>query len=119
VRSAEMHELSLAEAVITSCADEMRKAGRSKVTAVRLTVGRFSGVEPEAFEFAFDVACKGTPCEGAQLELELREGILHCNACGADTTMEDGFDMICPACGGFDTAIKQGREMLISSMEVE
>ena len=51
-----MHELDLARNIVDLAAEEAKRVDAVKVTAVRLKVGRLSGVDAGALHFAFDVA---------------------------------------------------------------
>ncbi|MDR1740772.1 MAG: hydrogenase maturation nickel metallochaperone HypA [Synergistaceae bacterium] len=62
-----MHELSFAEAIQSTLA-ELPLDGR-RVRRVVLSVGRMRQVDPELLEFAFGVASRGTPSEGAVLSI--------------------------------------------------
>ena len=61
-----MHELAIAESVVSSV---LERTGDSRVSVVRLRVGRLSGVVPDALTFCFELAAAGTTLEGATLEI--------------------------------------------------
>lgn len=61
-----MHELSLTRSVVAIVAEAA--AGR-RVTRVTLEVGARAGVMAQAIVFCFDVVARGTPVEGAVLEI--------------------------------------------------
>jgi len=61
-----MHELSLTRNVVAIVAEAA--AGR-RVTKVTLEVGARAGVMAHAIAFCFDVVARGTPVEGAVLEI--------------------------------------------------
>jgi hydrogenase nickel incorporation protein HypA/HybF len=62
-----MHELSVAQAVV----DEIvGKLGDVEVLAVRLAVGKRSGVVVDAIRFCFDLVAEGTSVQGASLEVD-------------------------------------------------
>jgi len=52
----------------------IEQIGQARVTAVRLVVGRRAGALPHALRFCFDVATRGTPLEGATLEIDETPG---------------------------------------------
>ena len=64
-----MHEMSLAEGIRGIVEDQAKSRGFGRVTRMRLEIGRFAGVEKEALAFAFDVVMRGSPAEGAALEM--------------------------------------------------
>ena len=78
---AEMHELAIAESLVEAV---QARTGKRTVHSVRLQVGRLSGVVPDALTFAFELAVRGTPLEGARLLIDEPAGRLHCRTCQAD-----------------------------------
>ena len=65
-----MHELSIALSIIEGVEEELARHTHSRVTAVHLRLGPLSGVVKDALLFSWDVACEGTPLEGAALQIE-------------------------------------------------
>ncbi|WP_127132334.1 hydrogenase maturation nickel metallochaperone HypA [Georgenia sp. SYP-B2076] len=108
-----MHELSLTQSVVDAVLD---RTGGRKVTAVNLTIGRLSGVVPEAVRFCFDVVAEGTTLAGAQLNIEEPAGAATCRSCGRDFEISDPI-LLCP-CGSADVAIRSGRELAVTSVRV-
>lgn len=108
-----MHELSIAQSVVEAVTG--RAAGR-RVLRVRLTVGRLSGVVPDALRFSFDLVTEGTSAEGAALEIDEPEGRATCRSCTADLVLHH-LVLLCD-CGSADVEVISGHELLISSMEV-
>lgn len=49
-----MHELALAEAVVTAALETAKKNGLTKVTRIEVCVGELQQIEPEAFRFAIE-----------------------------------------------------------------
>ena len=110
-----MHELSIAEAIVAIA--ERHAEGRI-VTKVEVRVGHLRQVVPSALEFAFELVCKGTVLDGAELELEDVPARGRCRDCGVETTMS-GFPLACSACGGLDMEILAGEELQVESLELE
>lgn len=110
-----MHELSIATGVVDIC--EQHAAGR-RVLAVSLTIGALSGVVPEALEFCFEAATKGTLLDGARLEIERVAASGCCPACKEVSVIESFIDS-CPRCGGFPLELKSGEELRVKDLEVE
>jgi hydrogenase nickel incorporation protein HypA/HybF len=107
-----MHELAIAESVVSSVLD--RTDG--PVCVVRLRVGRLSGVVPDALTFCFELATSGTRLEGATLEIEDQPGSARCRTCGVEFAMADAF-LLCD-CGSADVELLAGRELAVMSVEV-
>jgi len=89
----------------------------TRVKTVRLEIGRFSGVEKPALEFAFDVVMRGGAAEGARLEMIDVAGKAMCYDCLKDVEIEDRLAP-CPECGGGRLMPVGGDEMRIKELEV-
>jgi hydrogenase nickel incorporation protein HypA/HybF len=110
-----VHELSIAEGIVAIA--ERHAEGRT-VTKVEVRVGHLRQVVPSALEFAFELVCKGTLLDGAELELEDIPARGRCRGCGVETTMS-GFPLACSSCGGLDLEILAGEELAVESLELE
>ena len=112
-----MHEMSLAEGIRSIVEDQARAHNFARVTVLRLEIGRFAGVEKPALEFAFDVVMRGSPAEGARLEMIDLPGQAMCYDCMKSVEIYDRLDP-CPLCGGGRLIPSGGDEMRIKDMEV-
>lgn len=112
-----MHEMSLAEGIRTVIEDQALTHGFSRVKSLRMEIGRFAGVEKPALEFAFDVVMKGSPAEGAVLEIIDLPGQALCYDCAKTVEIDDRLAP-CPDCGGGRLMPQGGDEMRIKDMEV-
>ncbi len=111
-----MHELSLVSSIIDLLSDHAETNGWKMVTRVTLRIGSMRQVIPDVMRFAFTVAAKGTPLEGAELEIVELPFAGKCRIC--DSTWEEVL-FSCPECGSCDTEITHGMELDIDSVEVE
>lgn len=112
-----MHEMSLAEGIRSTVMDKAKAHGFTRVTRLRLEIGRFAGVEKPALEFAFDVVMRGSPAEGAELSMIDLPGRALCYDCMVEVEIDDRLDP-CPHCGGGKLMPQGGDEMRIKDMEV-
>ncbi len=110
-----MHELSLVQGVVEICEQH---AGGRRIQVVTLEIGALSGVVPEALEFCFEAAARGTLLEGAALVMERIAATGFCSACGVVSTIETYFDS-CPCCGAIALDLRSGDEMRVKDLEVE
>jgi hydrogenase nickel incorporation protein HypA/HybF len=110
-----MHELSIAESVVRIASEHA--AGR-RVVKVELRVGHLRQVVPSALSFAFELVARGTPVEGAALEIEEVPAAGVCRACEAETPLPR-FPLSCRRCGGLDVEVTRGEELLVDSLELE
>lgn len=112
-----MHEMSLCEGMRTVIEDVARTNKIDRISRVRVEIGRFAGVEPEALHFAFDVVMRGSPAEGAQLILLNLPGRALCYDCVKEVEIDHRLDP-CPDCGGGKLMPQGGDEMRIKDLEI-
>ena len=112
-----MHEMSLCEGVRRIVETEAARHGVARITRVRLEIGRFAGVEKAALAFAFDAVMRGSPAEGAALEMIDLPGRALCFDCAHEVEIADRLDP-CPDCGGGKLLPQGGDEMRIKDLEV-
>lgn len=112
-----MHEMSLCQSLIELLESERAAQGFQSVTRVRLAIGAFSNVEPDALRFGFAAASPGTVADGAQLELEMVPASVWCMSCGETRTITRRGDA-CPECGSSQLILQSGEEMRLSELEV-
>jgi hydrogenase nickel incorporation protein HypA/HybF len=112
-----MHELGITRNVIevATAALAERHVTRNP-TALQLEVGRFTSVVPDAVRFYFEILARGTPFEGADLQIVTVPLRTHCRTCGADAEPAEP-TLLCPVCDGL-TEIVSGRELRLVSIDV-
>jgi len=108
-----VHELAITESLVSAVCE---RVGEAKVRRVRLVVGKLSGVVPDAVQFCFEVCAKGTPLEGARLEIDEIAARAHCRECDLESVIEDAIPL-CP-CGSPNVALLSGQELRIKEVEV-
>ncbi len=114
-----VHELSIALSLVDAACEAAAPLGHVRVEALHVRLGAMSGVVKEALAFSFDLAARGTPIDGARLDIEDVPVTAHCPACGADRTLEPAsFALRCPVCDGPLTGLVHGREMELTALEV-
>ena len=113
-----MHELSVAQSLITQLTETVRKEKASRITLVTVSVGALSGIDGSALEFAFPLATENTPLQNAKLVIENIPAMLTCRKCGAVSGVQD-FMMVCGKCSSTDIDITSGHELTIKSAELE
>ncbi len=110
-----MHELSLSSAILETA---LRHADGRKVTAVEMRIGALRQVVPESLEFYFGIVTRGTPAEGAALEVEYVAALLRCEDCGTEWS-PDFPAFRCPGCAGAAVEVRAGNEFNVESITVE
>ena len=113
-----MHELSLVEGIRSIIEDQARSHAFTRVTTLRLEIGRFAGVEQSALTFAWDEVMRGSVAEGCTLQIIDLPGQALCFDCARLIEINDRFDP-CPLCGGGKLLPQGGDEMRIKDMEVQ
>jgi hydrogenase nickel incorporation protein HypA/HybF len=112
-----MHEMSLCESMLQILEQQAVEQGYTKITTVRLEIGKLSSVEPEAMRFAFEVVRRGTLAEQAKLEILEIEGKAWCVTCQQQIIITQRYDG-CPLCGAYQLLISDGEQMRIKELEV-
>jgi hydrogenase nickel incorporation protein HypA/HybF len=112
-----MHELSIAQSLIELTSDYGRRHGASAVTYIHVRLGVLCGLMRPLY-FCFDAAARGTPCEGAILEIEEVAVTLRCPGCHAVTEPRSLYCFRCADCGTPTRDVVTGREMEIGTIEL-
>jgi hydrogenase nickel incorporation protein HypA/HybF len=112
-----MHELSIALSMIEQI-EEQAARHSGTVRSVQVKIGALSGVDCDALSFAWEIAREGTDFAGAKLEIERVPLLVRCSQCGA-THSPDAFEILCPTCVTPDQDILAGRELELTSLEID
>ena len=108
-----MHELAITQGVVDAVG---ARIGEGRVVAVRLEIGRSSGVVADSVRFCFGPVTEGTILEGARLDIDEPVGRGLCRECGEVFEPDERF-VLCP-CGSADVEVQSGQELRIVSVEV-
>lgn len=106
------------QSAIEAALEETKAAGGSRLCVLRLRVGALSGAVPEALRFAFEALTQGTSAQGARLEIDAVLARFWCQNCASEFESEDHLGE-CPRCGSLSRYLRSGRELEISSLEIE
>ena len=112
-----MHELGVASEILDVALSEATRNAAKKVTSIRLRVGVLRGIEPENLSFLFEHLARGTPAEGASLEIVEEPVRVECEACGASEART--FTYECPRCKGSGVSVTGGDSLRILSLDVD
>ena len=117
-----MHELSIAESLVTSAisaikadvgVDGIRSA---EVSEVHLRLGRLAGVEKDSLLFCYDLMTKNTLLEGSQLVIEEIPIVIFCPVCVGEVELPGIQSFTCTRCGQQGREILRGKELELSSI---
>ena len=113
-----MHELSLAENIITIVREEMEKHHATALNILHLAVGKMSGVVPESLSFCLELITQGTDLQGVKVVIDVIPLCCECRGCGKEFEISQ-FTAACPLCGSRDIIMISGRELSIVELEVD
>jgi len=114
-----MHEMGIAmEIVDIAKASIPADMQGSKVRKVNLQVGKLSAIVADSLRFCFDMVVKDTPLEGAELAIEEVPVVARCKDCETEWTVTEAV-FTCTNCQGGNIDILSGRELDITSIEIE
>ncbi len=113
-----MHELAVTESILAISEKHAREANAEKVVGINLVIGRLASIVDDSIQFYWDIISKESICFGAILHFERKPGLLHCNACSSDYTI-DSMLQPCPNCGSPDIKVVSGEEFYVDSIEIE
>ena len=113
-----MHELAVAESLVSVVETRAEEHHAARVTAVRLRIGEASGIVVDSLTFCFEMLASMNPMlAGAQLSCEIVPHRAMCRGCDAEFSVE-GFVARCPTCGEWSSEIVSGTELQIVDMEI-
>jgi hydrogenase nickel incorporation protein HypA/HybF len=108
-----VHEVGVAQSILDAVAARIVQPSRVREVTVRL--GPFSGVDPEALQFAFAVLAGESRCSAASLAVQMSEARGDCARCGSDLPL-DAPGPVCPRCGATLTAVRGDDEITLVSV---
>ena len=112
-----MHELSIVTSIIEIVEREVKKANAQSVSKIELDIGVLSGIEMQAFDFAWQEAKPNTSIENAERTVNRIPAKTKCLDCKYQFEAENLYEL-CPKCDGINTELLQGKEMKVRSLEL-
>jgi len=112
-----MHEMSLALEILSLCERELAKVPQTRVRAVAVEVGFFSGVDADSLQFCLEVVMSGR-FEGVRCEVVRQPGEAICPECGGRFEVTRA-PFECPECGGLARGFTGGHGLQVRYVEVE
>lgn len=113
-----MHEAALARQLLTVVLRRAAEAGAAHVRSARGWIAETETLSAESLAFHFTAHARGTPAEGARLELRLLHVEARCRSCG-DTYPPEHHVLLCPACGSADGELLGPTGLGLDALEVE
>ena len=113
-----MHELGIVVHVVNQIEKLAKEKNVQKVVELTLEVGEVSGVVKEYFVDAFEWAKKRTEyMKETKLNLIIIQGVTYCEDC-KQTYRTTEYGKTCPKCGGGNTYLVTGRDVVIRDVKV-
>lgn len=112
-----MHELGVANEILTLVQQHVPAADAPRVTAVRVRVGDLAGIVVESLDFCFGAIVADTPWSGARLVVERVAAEGRCLECAHEFPTEAP-GAGCPACGGGRVRMIRGRELHVDAVDL-
>ena len=113
-----MHELSIAMSVLDVARAEAERQGGCRVEAIHVRIGALSGVVSQALQSAYELARENTEFANCRLVIEDVPVIGFCPVCQADREVPSLSLLCCAECGAALSALRQGRELQVSALEI-
>jgi hydrogenase nickel incorporation protein HypA/HybF len=111
-----MHEVGIMREVLAVAERTANDAGCVAIALIVVRVGAFSGVVPEALEFAFEALHGEHPMTvGARLEIRPAPGVAYCGFCQKEFAVSEPI-FECPGCGRLSGRLVHGRELDLLSV---
>jgi hydrogenase nickel incorporation protein HypA/HybF len=110
-----MHEYSIALSIVQIAESEARKYAAEGIESIELEVGKLSGIELSALEFAWEPAVAGSLLEHALRKVHVVGGVAICAECQTQFDINEIYDA-CPECGSYQKDIVEGKELKIKSL---
>jgi hydrogenase nickel incorporation protein HypA/HybF len=109
-----VHELSLCQAILEHVES---RAGARPVPRVHVRIGYLRQVVPDALLFAWQMLTETSGRVGCELIIEHVPAVVHCTACGADSTLD--FPVLaCARCESHDVELRRGDELELAWIDV-
>ncbi|MBM4168776.1 MAG: hydrogenase maturation nickel metallochaperone HypA [Ignavibacteria bacterium] len=113
-----MHELSLAQRIVEIVHESIGRHAPQTVRTISLEIGELANVHVDSLTFAFEALVEGTNLQTASLQITSVRVQVLCKSCGTFSTV-DGVTFECPRCGSTTLDVRRGRELDITSIEID
>ena len=113
-----MHETAIVTGLMRILETHAAQHGATRISRVRLKVGRLRAAEPQQLRSCFEMFAEGSIADGAELVIDEIGVRGRCRAC-AHAFAVPRYRFVCPACGGSDIEVIAGQELYIESFEAD
>jgi hydrogenase nickel incorporation protein HypA/HybF len=113
-----MHEIAICQALISRINNLAEQHGGATLERIVLRVGPLSGAEPELLRHAFPLVAEGSVAASAALDIEMSPVEILCRHCGTKAVVSAAA-LSCPGCGGWQTVLLTGDELILQRLEFQ
>lgn len=113
-----MHELSIAQNIISIISNSVDNDKLSAVERVSLRVGKLSNIQTDSLNFCFCASVENTPLNSCKLFIEHIPIKIECNDCNKIHIIDD-FLFTCPSCSGSSLQVIEGDELIVTSIQLK
>lgn len=114
-----MHEMGIAEGILSSAITGAEGASATRINTVDITVGVLTEVMEDALQFAWEAIRVGTMAEDAVLNVTMLDARSRCSDCGDEWVHDRYSGAKCPSCGGYLIQLLSGRELRIDTIDID
>lgn len=113
-----MHEFSITKNILSLALDKAKEEEAKKIVNINLIIGQLTGVIDESVKLYFGFISKDTIADGASLHFYHPPTTLRCRDC-TNVYSPENREWACPECGEQKIEILSGRQLTVTSIEVE
>jgi len=118
MREASLHEATVAAGILETVERVAADNCATRITGIRLQIGEFTCIQPEALRFCLQALCEGTIAQGAALSIVRIKTAAVCRECRSEFSVHE-IEFRCPTCASTNIELLSGRELVIESIEVD
>jgi hydrogenase nickel incorporation protein HypA/HybF len=112
-----MHELSIVQSILDIATKEAHAAQGNIIDEIEIDIGALSGIDMNAFWFAWNIAVKNTLLANAKANIHHIEGMARCLMCEQKFAIQHYADP-CPACGEHIIQVTSGKELRVKALTI-
>jgi hydrogenase nickel incorporation protein HypA/HybF len=112
-----VHELSIVQSIVDIATNEANAAHGHAIEEIEIDIGALSGIDMNAFWFAWNIAVKKTLLADAKANINHIAGIAECLMCQHKFSISHYADP-CPACGEHIIQITSGKELRVKALTI-
>lgn len=112
-----MHEMAIISDLLDICTKHAKEHNATKVSKIKVDIGRLSGVEVHYLKECF-LAFREGIFSSCELECTLKDVVIECKLCGKQSILLQN-EFKCHHCNCLEHKMISGDELLLTSLELE